>query len=266
MKTIIWDSPLLWKIGLLIVISLLSILIYKFYPFVIANWLITIPALTTLISTFLWLHKTFQPVYRFFAKAKAMLLHTQTIWNLNADFEGEKINEETFNKLRQKLLTLGNRHTILNEHEYQFDIQIEGLNILTRFGFDEGKQLNEFDFVGHINLQIIDYHAPYYSTLTRLQAEVIPLLEVISNLTGASNQTFKLGVVFEKTNPFLGLYAMRIPKSQLLEFNCVFESPSALKNISLSRVEVWKNEVNFQTRDISSLQSLINKYLALSGG
>jgi hypothetical protein len=258
---------IIYWITIVILFSLLTLFITLNISWIIQNWGTVLSAIVTIIGAYFTLMDTSRKFYRFIYKTKAILLNRRVSWSLNAVFKSEKLNHFTFNKLKDRLRDLGERRDIFVETDYDFAIQIDGLNIKCNLSFiDNDDIFSESDVVGKLNILIPDYQAPYVETNLLLQNEVIPILGEITNIVGYSDSDFNFDVIFKDKHPFIGMYVKNISKNNIVAFSCEYKEPSTVKGVKdNSFISVGKQSLSFHTKDIHSLGKAIDKHLFLSG-
>lgn len=122
----------------------------------------------------------------------------------------------------------------------------------------------QVNYSGHIFIQMREYHAPYRDSRKLISQKVLPLLRNLEELIERDTPNSKLEIgysckiKFEDKNPFIGQYLLKDSDLDLKTFKCVLEGKT-----EKSRIEIHKNEFEFQSNKLSLLQSLMNEHLSI---
>lgn len=118
----------------------------------------------------------------------------------------------------------------------------------------------EKDYV--IVIQISNLELPFRSFRRKIENEIIPLLNEISNIIKPTNQKYVAKIGYSEANPFFGYFVRKLDLPKVVSFTCdILESGISG---SSQNVTVRKDKIEIVTDNLAALQSLSFKYLALS--
>lgn len=111
-------------------------------------------------------------------------------------------------------------------------------------------------------IEISDFTQPYRTGSRILENEIFPLLEWLKEALAPTDQKYQMKLIFERANPYFGLFVRKLHLPQVISFNCQFVD--AKSTGQRETVTVNKDKLTIVTEQISSLQSLTRKYISLS--
>lgn len=201
-------------------------------------------------------------IKNFIRRNWALLLNKQTSWSITARFEkedGTGFEYSVFENIKKYFI--GEYSKMLNSMDNcTIDKDIPNIFIYNCGGLTF--QVNYSS--GDIFLQLREYHAPYRDSLKILAKKIIPLLTELKQdiEKNTANSKLRIGysskIKFEGENPFMGQYLTKQNDLDLRTFSCILEGKRGTSN-----VEVQKDKFEFQSNDLTLLQSLMNEYLSL---
>ena len=111
-----------------------------------------------------------------------------------------------------------------------------------------------------------EYHAPYRDSKKLISKKIVPLLTSLKQLIENEVPKSKLRIgysckiKFDGKNPYMGQYLSKDRDLDLKTFNCVLEGKD-----DLSKVEIHKDNFEFQSNDLTNLVALLDEHLSLGG-
>lgn len=191
------------------------------------------------------------------------LLNKQVMWSITARFEREDDEDFEYSVFENvKRYFVENYTQMLGSRRCTLDKDIPN----NTFIYNCSGLTFQVNCSGRIFIQMREYHAPYRDSRKLISKKIIPLLTDLEELVKAntSNSKLEIGysckIKFENKNPFMGQYLLKDTDLDLKTFNCVLEG----KN-SKTIVEIHKNEFEFQSNNLSLLQSLMDEHLSVGG-
>lgn len=257
-------SSWFWWSLILLIVFISGIFIYANMKLLLNHLSDLLKWLVALIGLFLWLNNKLQPFYLSLAKIRAVMFNVPVSCSINADYKIIGCNENSIAKLKQLLLQTGTKRSILKEHPDEIIVKIDGIDIYVRSQVAENEEIDGPDYNENLNIQILDYHAPYGLILNVLTRKLMPLLEDIEKYFKTDHSSYVFEAIFINKHPFLGLYAQRIPFNSISSFTCEYIKPDTANKRSL--ITITKRGFSIKTSKLTSLIDLIYTHLAVSGG
>lgn len=261
------NSPWFWIGGISVVVLIVGLSVYANLGSIVKNVYIIVPWLGGLLGLCLWIRERFEPVYRTIAKVKAVISGTPVAIRMNVDYTLPYDGTDAISGIKQILIDKSTDSIILSSKIDELVIKSDGVDLSIRSGLSSNDEITQDnDFIEHINIQVLEYHAPYHLMNEVLSLKLLPILEDIEKLLKVNDSNYLFEAVFLKPNPFLGLYAKRIPFKNIHAFIVEFSDQAMSTNSLGSVVKITKGGVSIQAKRVSSLQNTVVKHLALSGG
>lgn len=114
-----------------------------------------------------------------------------------------------------------------------------------------------------IHVQMREKEVTYRTSLNCLDRFLAPMLEAIERSLSPSATTYSLSVVFQKPNPFFGLYVRRLKLAHIADFRVTFDVKSGGSG---TNVKILKDVLQITTSSRDALMMMSRKYLCLSSG
>lgn len=255
-------------IVLMLIVTVISIIGLNYYSFFLEHWFATLTSIATLFGSLVTLKDISTKFQKFIYKTKVVLRNKQIAYSLDCRYRGEMITASTFNNTKNFLKGLGENNIVISERMSDIAITIDGVVIQCSFrDYDNENIFSPKLKIGEISLFIPEYHAPYVEANVLLEQRILPILHKVKQNFGECEESFTFDVFFKESHPYLGLYLKGIDQENTLSFNCNFkESPSVRGLKEESIISVSKKNLTLNTKNLYSLDRLIQKHLFLSGG
>ncbi|MBN1452413.1 MAG: hypothetical protein JW963_15465 [Anaerolineales bacterium] len=206
-----------------------------------------------------YLYNKSETIYVWVNSLRLWLANETTKWNFTVDFYGgnlsnalEKINR-VVSKQNQKAITWHKdvNSLIVNMPGYTIRAIITDVNS----AYDDKDQT--------LTVQISNLELPYKSFKTKIENEVVPLLQDIGNMVKSQKQKYVAKIGFSSPNPYFGFFVRKLDLPKVVSFTCDILETSFGGHPQT--VAVRKDRIEIVTDDLFAMQSLSFRYIALNG-
>jgi hypothetical protein len=190
--------------------------------------------------------------------ARVWATNETTKWNFTVDFYPSK-RKDFLSKI-SKLISYNSPKSIT----WHKDVNSAIVNLpgytLRIIETEVNNAAEERDYV--IVIQISNLELPFRSFRRKIENEIIPVLNEISNIIKPTNQKYVAKISYSEANPFFGYFVRKLDLPKVVSFTCdILESGVSG---SSQNVIVRKDKIEIVTDNLAALQSLSFKYIALS--
>jgi hypothetical protein len=187
-----------------------------------------------------------------------------TKWNLTIDYRGVSV-DMPLDALRSAIETGASpTSTVWHDGQYSKIINFPGYTIrLKTTPYPDGVlDLDNLESTESVSMQISDLELPYRSFRSKLEEEIIPLVDRATAALKPREQQYAVKIRFQSKNPYFGFFVRRLALPQIVSFSADVLDLSA--GGEAQNVCVRKDQIEIVTDSLLALQALSKKYVALS--
>jgi hypothetical protein len=125
------------------------------------------------------------------------------------------------------------------------------------------KHLSE-DGTDHVTVISRVMEVSYGHAKQKLEKQIVPVLEAITEVLRPSNSSFELDVQFLKRNPFFAVYISHLRPEQVQDYRVVLHIDGSHPSGRTETVEITKQKVHVTATTATTFRSVAEQFVLLS--
>ena len=220
--------------------------------------------LVALLSAFATaLQKSSLRVYFLFQKiAIRFFPDTTSRWWFAARYDGQ-FKDDAVHRLIEHFQSSQFRFPVRVEREDKLQAQIEVDQTLTINMQFDSRQVSE-DQRDHFTVLSKVMEVSYGHAKKKLDLQIVPVLQAISDVLRPENSSFELDVQFLGRNPFFAVYISHLRPDQVQDYRVVLHVDGGHSTGRTERVEITKEKVHVTARTTNAFRSIAEQFVLLS--
>jgi hypothetical protein len=204
---------------------------------------------------------------RFYLRINSIIFwitNRPTKWNLTIDFRGVEL-DSPLEMLRSAIENgLPSAAKLWHDGEYTKILNVPGYTIRMQVvPYPNGvPNPDEPAYEESVLMQLSDLELPYRSFRSKLEGEIIPLVDRAVASLNPREQQYAVKIRFQSKNPYFGFFVRRLDLPQVVSFSADVLDSSV--GGEAQNVSVKKEQIEIVTDSLLALQALSKKYVALS--
>jgi hypothetical protein len=183
-------------------------------------------------------------------------------WWFSARFDGQ-FAESVIRSLSNHFQSRDFRFSSKVENENTLTAQVEiDQTLYLKIQYDP-KHLSE-DGEDHVTVLSRVMEVSYGHAKRKLEQQIIPVLQAITDVLRPSNSSFELDVQFLKRNPFFAVYIAHLRPEQVQDYRVVLHVDASHPSGKAETVEITKQKVHVTAKTTHSFQSIAEQFVLLS--
>ncbi len=209
------------------------------------------------------LQKSSLRVYFFFQRiAIRFFPDTTSRWWFSARYDGH-FSAASVHLLIQHFQSNDFRFPIKVEREDNLSAQIDVDDTLVLNIQLDPQSISE-DQLDHITVLSKVMEVSYGHAKKKLDAQIVPVLQAISDVLRPENSSFELDVQFLRRNPFFAVYIAHLNPSQVQDYRVVLHVDGGHASGRTEKVEITKEKIHVTTQTTNSFRSIAEQFVLLS--
>ncbi len=238
---------------------------YSFYhPSKVPEAITRIAALAALLTGFAnALQKSNLKVYFLFQRiAIRFFPDTTSRWRFSARYDGH-FDDSVIHSLSQYFQSKDFRFISKVEKEDAVSAQVEIDQTLSLNIQFEPSHLSGDDH-DHVTVISRVMEVSYGHAKTKLERQIVPVLQAIGDALRPDNSSFELDVQFLKRNPFFAVYIAHLRPEQVQDYRVVLHVDGSHPSGRAEKVEITKQNVHVTAKTTNSFKSMAEQFVLLS--
>jgi hypothetical protein len=183
-------------------------------------------------------------------------------WWFSARFDGQ-FGDGVIGSLSDHFRSRDFRFNSKIENEDSLTAQVEiDQTLYLRIQYDP-KHLSE-DGEDHVTVLSRVMEVSYGHAKKKLEQQIVPVLQAITDVLTPSNSSFELDVQFLKQNPFFAVYIAHLRPEQVHNYRVILHVDGSHSSGKTETVEITKQKVHVTARTTHSFQSIAEQFVLLS--
>lgn len=120
------------------------------------------------------------------------------------------------------------------------------------------------DGEGHVTVLSQVMEVSYGHAREKIQRQIVPVLQAITQLLKPDNSSFELDVQFLKRNPFFAVYISHLRPEQVQDYRVVLHVDGSHPSGRAEAVEITKRKVHITAKTANGFQRLAEQFVLLS--
>ncbi len=239
--------------------------LYSFYhPNSVPEVISKISGLVALLSAFATaLQKSSLRVYFFFQKiAIRFFPDTTSRWWFSARYDGH-FPDDAIRHLIEHFQSGDFRFSTKVERQDSLTAQVEVDQTLTINIQFVPEQVCE-DQCDHFTVISKVMEVSYGHAKKKLDCQIVPVLQAISDVLKPENASFELDVQFLRRNPFFAVYIAHLRPEQVQDYRVVLHVDGGHSTGKTEKVEITKERVHVTARTTNAFRSIAEQFVLLS--
>jgi hypothetical protein len=234
-----------------------------YHPNKIPDTISKISGLVALLSAMgMALQKSSLRVYFLFQRiAIRFLPDTTSRWWFSARYDGN-FSADSVRQLIHHFQSKDFRFPIKIEREDNLTAQVDVDDTLVlNIQLDPHNFSRELD---HITVLSKVMEVSYGHAKRKLDTQIIPVLQAISDVLRPENSSFELDVQFLGRNPFFAVYIAHLKPEQVQDYRVVLHVDGGHASGKTENVEITKEKIHVTTQTTNSFRSIAEQFVLLS--
>lgn len=262
-KSNIFRKYWLGILGVILIASVLLILYYtpKSVDQNIKDFGKNIEVVTLLLGWVLffvqYLYSKSEKVYIVINNLRLWLTNETVTWNFTIDYQNwshSKPLDEIKNTINQSY----DKAKYWCHDEDNLIVNMSGYSLRAILA----EHRNSMDFENSVSIQVSNLQLPFRSFRSRIENEIIPLVNEISKKIEPETEKYSAKISFLSPNPYFGFFVRKLALPNVITFTCDLLEDSV--GGEDRNVTIHKDRIVIVTNDLFALQALSIKYVALS--
>lgn len=183
-------------------------------------------------------------------------------WWFAARFDGH-FDQQVLRRLCEHFSSKDFRLNCRVENETALTAEIEiDQTLYLKMQFDPG-HLSAVD-LDHVTVLSRVMEVSYGHAKRKLEQQIVPILQALTEQLQPSNSSFELDVKFLKRNPFFAIYIAHLRPSQVQDFRVVLHVDGSHPTGRAEKVEITKENVHVTAKTALGFQNIAEQFVLLS--
>lgn len=183
-------------------------------------------------------------------------------WWFSARFDG-RFSENAIRLLSDHFQSKEFRFSTKAENENVLTVQLEiDQTLYLKIQYDPS-HLSE-DGEDHVTVLSRVMEVSYGHAKKKLEQQIVPVLQAITDVLRPANSSFELDVQFLKRNPFFAVYIAHLRPEQVQDYRVVLHIDGSHPSGRAETVEITKQKVHVTAKTTHSFQSIAEQFVLLS--
>ncbi|WP_067728863.1 hypothetical protein [Oceanobacillus damuensis] len=248
-----------WLPVIVLLISLISIFLYRNIGTIASNWFDTLKITIGVIGLVTTLFNYWKKFNLFVTKIWIILTNSTAIWNVSSNFEGE-FDKENFKRAINEIRKGNQVSDYFEVSETMVKLTVNGLNY--NFEYVDIENDEGTGVIGKVYCNIVDFNSSYDYSIKAFGENIIPYFSIIEKNLRPDVTTFNFKIKFRGKNPFIRLITKNV---DLKTISSLWYSIQETTTAGKRNIKITDKSIECTTSNITDFQNSSINFISLVG-